>query len=73
MSESSGKFRKSYVDHWKDWSKLTYLFRGPGNSSYGRKFLGDFRTYYDKGSPTKDRRQGPATKKSLEDINKTII
>ena len=53
MSERSDKFRKRYVDHPKDISKLTCLIHGPGHSSYECKVLGNFGSKYSKRRPTK--------------------
>ena len=63
-SEIYGKRKKRYVDHPKDWSKLTCIIHGPGNLSDECKVLGDFVNKYNKVGFTKDHMQDNATKKS---------
>ena len=75
ICECAGKRRKRYIDHLKDILRLTCIIHGPGNSSDECKVLVDFGTMYDKGSPTKDCRQEPASKKYFgrRQENNTIL
>ena len=58
MSESTGKRRKSYVDHSRVRSKLICIIHGPGNSSEECKVLGNFGSKYS----IKKAWQGPQEK-----------
>ena len=55
MSKLSGKCKQRYVDHPRDQSKITFLIRGPGNSSYEFKVLNDFGSEYSKSRTNKER------------------
>ena len=59
INKSSGKWRKGYVDHPKDRSKLTCIIHGPVNSSDKCKVLGEFGSRCAKLRPIKDHSQEP--------------
>ena len=65
MSESAGKRRKRYVDHWKDRSKPTCIIHGPGHSSDKCRFLGDLSSRYATKISTKDCGHDNANRKKF--------